>query len=139
MESALKQILLTKEHEWVLPIEGKPKQYKVGISDFAVEQLGDIVGVDWEDTIVGREVERGDSCLLLESVKSVSDVYAPLSGTIVALNEDLAEGPEKIKDLSFEESWFFILQIREGESVEPSANLITEDEYKNYLKECEES
>jgi glycine cleavage system H protein len=81
----------TKDHEWVRLDAGKAS---VGITDFAQRQLGDVVYVDLP--AVGREVKQGDVFGTIESVKAVSELFAPLSGVVVAVNGDLASHPEKV-------------------------------------------
>lgn len=87
------KLLYTKEHEWVLV---KGNIVRVGISDYAQNELGDIVFVDLPS--VGDVVEEGEGFAVLESVKAVSDVYAPVSGKIVAVNEALDDSPELVNE-----------------------------------------
>lgn len=95
----------SKEHEWVLP-EGDT--VTVGISDYAQEQLTDIVFVELPD--VGRTVKAGDSTAVLESVKSVADVYAPCDGEVLEVNKDLEEHPERVNEDAFGQGWIFKLK-----------------------------
>jgi glycine cleavage system H protein len=93
-------------HEWVrLADDGTAT---VGISDHAQEALGDVVYVELPD--IGQKLEEGGEAAVVESVKAASDVYAPISGTVVAVNEDLEEAPEKVNESPFGEGWFFRIQ-----------------------------
>ncbi|AWN23862.1 glycine cleavage system protein GcvH [Deinococcus irradiatisoli] len=90
-------------HEW-LSDDGT-----VGISDFAQDQLGDVVYVELPE--VGREVQAGETVAVVESVKTASDIYAPASGTITAVNEALAGSPELVNGDCYGEGWLFKLDV----------------------------
>ena len=96
----------TKEHEWVR-LQGDTAT--VGITDFAQDQLTDIVFVELPEA--GRKVNAGDPTAVLESVKSVSDVYAPLAGEVVAVNKDLEAHPEFVNESPYEKGWLFKLKL----------------------------
>ena len=96
----------TKTHEWVKSAGNK---VKVGITDHAQEALTDIVFV--ELPAVGKEVKKGEELCVVESVKSVSEVYAPVSGKIVAVNTKLDESPEIINDKPYDDGWLVELEI----------------------------
>ena len=96
-----------RSHEWVsAPEEGV---VTVGISDFAQDQLGDVVFVELPD--VGRQVAAGEALAVVESVKTASDIYAPLAGEVVAVNEALEEAPEAINEAPYEGGWLFKLRV----------------------------
>jgi glycine cleavage system H protein len=95
----------SKEHEWVRQ-EGDTAT--VGITDFAQDQLTDIVFVELPE--VGRQVKAGEAVAVLESVKSVSDVYAPLGGEVVAVNTELEAHPELVNESPYEKGWLFRLK-----------------------------
>lgn len=95
----------TENHEWVAVEDGKAK---VGITDYAQDALGDVVFVDLP--AVGAETTAGEPFAEIESTKSVADVYAPISGTVVAVNEQLVDGPEVINSDPFGASWFVIIE-----------------------------
>jgi glycine cleavage system H protein len=95
----------SKEHEWVR-LEGDVAT--VGITDFAQEQLTDIVFVELPE--VGRKVAAGDPTAVLESVKSVSDVYAPLAGEVVEVNKALETHPEQVNESPYDAGWLFKLK-----------------------------
>lgn len=90
----------TKDHEWA---RTKGDTLVIGITDFAVEQLGDVTLVDLP--AVGTAVERGKTFGVVESVKSVSDLYAPISGTVVAVNAELTGKPELVNEAPYEKGW----------------------------------
>ena len=96
-----------KSHEWVR-IEGDGRA-TVGISDHAQGLLGDLVYV--ELPAVGDDVEAGNACAVVESVKAASDVYAPVSGKVVAINEGLADKPEIINEDAFGDGWLFVVEM----------------------------
>lgn len=98
----------TAQHEWVLPTDG-PGRVRVGITDFAQEQLGDVVYVSLPDVgaKLGAEVTFGE----VESTKSVSDLYAPLAGTVVARNDDLDAAPELVNTDPYGAGWMIELEL----------------------------
>ena len=101
-------------HEW-LAADGT-----VGISDHAQEQLGDVVYVELPE--VGREVKAGEAVAVVESVKTASDIYAPASGTITAVNDDLSGSPEKVNESPYEGGWLFKLDVtEEGDLLDAAA------------------
>ena len=95
-----------KSHEWVR-IEGDTAT--IGITDHAQAELTDVVFVELPET--GRVLAVGDNCAVVESVKTASDLYAPLAGTVLEINAALADTPELANDSPFDEGWFFKLQI----------------------------
>jgi glycine cleavage system H protein len=96
----------SQEHEWVV-VSGDTA--RVGISDFAQDALGDIVFVQVPD--VGLEVVAGSSCAEVESTKSVSEIYSPVSGTVAAVNEALADEPERVNRDPYGDGWIFSLTM----------------------------
>jgi len=92
-------------HEWCKVEEGRAT---CGISDYAQDQLGDVVFVEVPD--VGREVAAGEAIAVVESVKSASDIYAPVSGTVVEVNTALADSPEQVNDSPYEDGWLFAIE-----------------------------
>jgi glycine cleavage system H protein len=96
----------TKEHEWARVDDGEAV---VGITDYAQTQLGDIVYVELPE--IGRRLERGKEAAVVESVKAASDVFAPLSGEVVAINAALAEDPGRVNRDPSGDGWFFKLRI----------------------------
>jgi glycine cleavage system H protein len=94
------------DHEWARTEDGR---VRVGITDYAQDSLGDVVFVGVPE--VGRRVEAGESCSEVESTKSVSEIYAPVSGTIVEVNTDLAENPERLNEDPYGEGWIFVIEL----------------------------
>jgi glycine cleavage system H protein len=92
------------DHEWARVEEGR---VRIGITDYAQDALGDVVFVEVPE--VGSKVERGTSFSEVESTKSVSEIYAPVSGVIVEINADLADSPERLNDDPYGEGWICII------------------------------
>lgn len=95
----------TESHEWARLEDGV---CRVGITEFAQSQLADLTFVDLPE--VGAQVSAGDEVAVVESVKAASDVYSPISGEIMAVNEALSNAPEKINEDSFGEGWLFMIK-----------------------------
>ncbi|AKK03565.1 glycine cleavage system protein GcvH [Corynebacterium epidermidicanis] len=98
------------DHEWISGAE-VGATVKLGITDFAANALGEIVYVDLP--AVGDTVEIGETCGEVESTKSVSDLFSPVNGTVVAVNDELADAPETINSDPFEAGWLFEVEITE--------------------------
>jgi glycine cleavage system H protein len=116
----------TKEHEW---IEAGGKIGKVGITDYAQNTLGDIVFVDLPK--VGSSVERGKVFGSVESVKAVSDLYSPVTGTVTEINEELATAPEKI-NTDAHGTWLLKVEIADPKEVD---GLLNAADYEKFVKE----
>jgi glycine cleavage system H protein len=117
----------TREHEWVR-VEGD--EAIVGITDFAQDQLGDIVYVELPK--VGSKVEQNKQFGVVESVKTASDLYSPLSGEVVAINETLVDSPESVNDAPYEDGW--MIRVRPSDTAE-FAELLSAEEYKTLTGE----
>jgi glycine cleavage system H protein len=116
----------TKDHEWVRSQGDSPDvTVRVGVTDFAQEALGDIVFVTLPE--VGSDVTAGSTCGEIESTKSVSDIYAPVTGTVVARNESLDSAPELINSDPYGEGW--MLEIRPADGA-GSEGLLTAEAYR---------
>ena len=123
------ELRYTKDHEWV----GKDGDlYVVGITDHAQDLLGDITYVELPE--VGRAVKAHEETALVESVKAASDVYAPVAGTVAAVNEELAAQPELVNKDPYGAGWFFKLS---GVDAAEAAKLMDAAGYNAYLKEQE--
>ena len=107
-----KELKYSKDHEWV-KVEGNIAT--VGITDFAQDQLGDVVFVEAPE--VGAELAAGDGMGTVESVKAVSDVYSPLSGKVVEANEELADAPQLINEDPYAKGWIAKLEIADTAEV----------------------
>lgn len=116
----------TSEHEWAED-EGDGTA-TVGISHHAQDALGDIVFV--EMPAVGEEFDQGDDFGVVESVKTVSDLYAPISGTVVAVNDELESSPEWVNDSPYERGWIVRVQMSDSDELE---ELMDADAYDAYL------
>ncbi|MDL2286703.1 glycine cleavage system protein GcvH [Desulfococcaceae bacterium OttesenSCG-928-F15] len=101
-------LLYTEDHEW-LTAEGNP--VRMGVTDFAQDQLGDVVFVELPE--VGTRFEKGEVCATIESVKAVSEIYMPVTGLVVAVNEKLTENPELVNASPYEEGWIFELEMED--------------------------
>jgi len=102
----------TKTHEWVKLIGTKAK---IGITDHAQEELTDIVFV--ELPTVGKEIKKGEELCVVESVKSVSEVYAPVSGKVIAVNTKLDDSPEIINNSPYDDGWLVELEVKDKTEV----------------------
>ncbi|MEN8212723.1 MAG: glycine cleavage system protein GcvH [Pseudomonadota bacterium] len=106
MSNTPDELKYTKTHEWVK--DNGDGTVTVGISDHAQELLGDLVFVELPEA--GSEISAGDEVAVVESVKAASDIYSPLSGKILGVNEVLNEAPESINDSPYDEGWLFTLK-----------------------------
>lgn len=120
-------LLYTKSHEW---IEASGPRRKVGITDFAQGQLGDIVFVEFPKT--PKKLGVGDEACLIESCKATASVYAPIPGTLVAVNSPLTTAPEKINQSPLDEGWLFELEI---DASADASSLLTLADYEKFCKE----
>ncbi len=125
------ELKYTKEHEWVL-VEGTVAT--VGISDYAQDHLGDVVYV--ELPAVGDKVSKEDAFGVVESVKAVSDVYAPVTGTVLEVNDDLQDNPAMINEDPYGDGWLIKVQMSDPD--EELKDLLTAAEYQEYIAEQEE-
>ena len=125
MDNTLK---FADSHEWIK--DNGDGTVTIGISEHAQEMLGDVVFVDLPDT--GDEIEAGESFSLVESVKAASDIYAPISGEIVEINEELEDSPELINEESYEGGW--IVKVKMSDASELN-NLKDAEEYLSSIEE----
>ncbi|MBB4077054.1 glycine cleavage system H protein [Bartonella fuyuanensis] len=112
----------TQDHEW-LSVEGQV--VTVGITHYAQEQLGDLVFVDLPQN--GTKLSKGEAVVVVESVKAASDVYAPLDGEVVEINEILADKPELVNQKAEKEGWLWKMTLQDETQLE---ELLDEDAYK---------
>lgn len=99
------ELLYSRDHEWVRLEEGRAR---VGVTDYAQDALGDVVFV--QIPAVGAKVAAGDACGEVESTKSVSDIFAPVTGTVVEVNAELVDTPERLNDDPYGEGWICIIE-----------------------------
>lgn len=122
-----KELLYTEEHEWV---KKDGETYVIGITDFAQDQLGDIVFVELPE--VGDKIEQGDSIGSIESVKTVSDFYAPVTGEVVEINDSLEDEPELLNSDTYEKGW--ILKVKDV-SAEQIDGLLSSEDYEKVIED----
>lgn len=120
----------TKEHEWVLV---EDKVVTVGITDHAQEQLGDVVFV--ELPAIGDQVTKDEAMGVVESVKAVSDVYAPVSGRVVEVNDDLPESMEMVNEDPYGDGWMVKIELSDPTDLD---DLLTAVEYEQLISDQEE-
>ncbi|HOQ07162.1 MAG TPA: glycine cleavage system protein GcvH [Clostridiales bacterium] len=121
-------IKFTKEHEWAREEGGK---VYIGISDYAQNALGDIVYVELPET--GKKVKAGDPISVVESVKTASDIYSPVSGTVIEVNEALADSPELLNDDPYEN----YIAVIDPDDLSELDDLMDEEEYREFCSEEE--
>lgn len=117
----------TKEHEWVLQEDGK---VRIGITEFAQSELGDIVFV--ELPTVGDELKLDQPFGSVESVKTVSELYAPISGTVVEINEELEDSPEFVNESPYEKAWMIVVEPSNLAELEA---LLSAEQYEKVIAE----
>ena len=122
-----KDLRYTQEHEWV-KVEGN--KVRVGITDFAQHELGDIVFVELPE--VGDTVTLNEPFGSVESVKTVSELYSPVSGTVVEVNEALADSPEFVNESPYENAWMIVVELSNEAEVEA---LLTAEAYEELISE----
>ena len=126
MSNAPEELRYTREHEW-LRDEGNG-EFTVGITEHAQETLGDMVFVDLPN--VGDVVSAGDDCAVVESVKAASDIYAPISGEIIAVNDALSDSPELVNESPYQEGWIFRIKMTDDSQL---ADLIDAQGYLSMI------
>ncbi|MGE7691477.1 glycine cleavage system protein GcvH [Lysinibacillus sp. NPDC097214] len=125
--STPKDLRYSEEHEWVKVEDGK---VRIGISHFAQSELGDIVFVELPQ--VGDEIKTDDPFGSVESVKTVSELYAPISGTVVEVNADLEDSPEFVNESPYEKAWMVVVEPADASEVE---KLMTAEQYDEMIAE----
>jgi glycine cleavage system H protein len=120
----------TRDHEWARIQGGR---VTVGITDFAQDQLGDVVYVELPD--VGEMVKKGEAFGVVESTKAVSDLFAPVSGKVVEVNSPLADGPETVNEDPYEEGWMIVVEVGDTKEL---ADLMDAAAYRKFVEEEQE-
>lgn len=120
------KLFYTKEHEWVELVNDD--YVRIGITEYAVEQLGDIVFVELPE--VGTDLSEEDEFATVESVKSTSEIYAPVDGSVAKVNSSLEDEPEKMNESPYEEGWLIELQSKNAVD---TSDLLDEKVYQDYL------
>lgn len=126
MSNVQANLLYTKEHEWVEKLS--ETVVRIGITDFAQDQLGDIVFVELPKA--GASVTANESIGSVESVKTVSDIFSPVSGKVTAVNGSLEGSPELVNSAPFGEGWMVEVEVSGVDALE---GLLTADEYASYI------
>lgn len=119
-------ILCSKSHEYILEKNGK---YIVGLTDYAIEQLGDIVFLELPD--VGAEFAKGEVFATIESVKAASEIYMPIAGKIVEINETVVDSPEVLNESPYEKGW--LVKIEAFNAAVDSLDLLEYNDYKEEI------
>jgi glycine cleavage system H protein len=119
----------TREHEWA---RMKGDKVVVGITDFAQDQLGDVVYVELPD--VGDAVKKGEAFGVVESTKAVSELFAPVSGKVVEVNDPLSDAPETVNEDAYEEGWMIVIQPSDPKELE---SLMDAKAYRAFVEEQE--
>jgi glycine cleavage system H protein len=116
----------SKDHEWAR-LEGG--RVRIGITDYAQDALGDVVFVQIPD--VGTKVAQGDSFSEVESTKSVSDIYAPIAGTVVEVNQELADAPQRVNEDPYGEGWLVVIEADDASQLD---QLLDADAYRALIE-----
>ncbi|MCB9728196.1 MAG: glycine cleavage system protein GcvH [Deltaproteobacteria bacterium] len=124
----------SKEHEWALPDPDEDGVVIVGVSDYAAEQLGDIVMV--ELPAVGDTFDQDEPFGTVESPKSVSEVFSPVSGEVIAVNDALEDAPELVNDSPYAEGWMVKIRLADDGGMDA---LMSATDYEAFLEDLEES
>ncbi|MBU5467262.1 glycine cleavage system protein GcvH [Virgibacillus sp. MSJ-26] len=122
-----KDLLYSEEHEWVKKEDDK---VRIGITDFAQDELGDIVFVELPE--VGDELEADEPFGSVESVKTVSELYAPLSGKVVEVNEELEDSPEFVNESPYEKAWMVVIEPSDDSEYD---DLLSAEGYQEFVEE----
>ncbi|KOY18251.1 glycine cleavage system protein GcvH [Paenibacillus xylanivorans] len=129
MSELKSDFLYSEEHEWVQTVG--EDTVRIGITEFAQHQLGDIVFVELPD--LESDVKSEDSIGTIESVKTVSDLFSPVSGTIVAVNDALQDSPELVNNSPYEEGWMIEIRV-EGDLTAALSTLMNADAYRTHTE-----
>jgi len=121
------KILCTRSHEYLL--ENSDQTYTIGLTDYAVEQLGDIVFLELPE--VGAEYKKGESFAAIESVKAASEIYMPISGKIIEINDAVVDSPELLNEDNYEKGWLVKIESSAGDA--EIADLMEYEDYKEQL------
>ena len=121
------ELKYTKDHEWI-KVDGKV--LTIGITDFAQKELGDIVYVEIESD--GEELEQGDVFGTVEAVKTVSDLFMPISGKVIEINENLESEPEIVNSDPYEKGWMIKVEIADASGLDA---MLSADDYKSLISE----
>ncbi len=127
MMNVPKELRYSQEHEWAR-VEGNT--VRIGITDFAQSELGDIVFVELPE--IGAQLTANEPFGSVESVKTVSELYAPISGKVVAVNEELNDNPEYVNESPYDKAWMIVIEPSDLSEVD---NLLTAEQYEQMINE----
>ena len=127
MSYVLDNLKYTESHEWIESLNNG--NVRIGITEHAQSALGDIVFVELPEQ---DSYAAGDECGVVESVKTASDIFAPIAGTIVATNDALEDSPEMINESPYDDGWIFEMEV---DNVDDLADLMTAEEYRNSIED----
>lgn len=130
MSYVLDNLKYTESHEWIEVLDNG--NIKIGITEHAQSELGDIVFVELPEE---DSYTTGDECGVVESVKTASDIYAPISGTVVAVNDALEDAPELINESPYDDGWIFEMEVDDESDLD---DLLSAEEYRNLISDEEE-
>ncbi|HLR65486.1 MAG TPA: glycine cleavage system protein GcvH [Pseudogracilibacillus sp.] len=122
-----KDLLYSEEHEWV---RREGSDLRIGITDFAQSELGDIVFVELPE--VGDTIELDEPFGSVESVKTVSELYAPVSGTVVEVNEELEDSPEYVNESPYDQAWMIVVEPSDDSELD---DLLSAEDYEKHVSE----
>ena len=127
--------IYTRHHAWLISTPASEssdnsQEYTLGITDYAQQQLGDIVFVDLPE--IGQKTQAEEACLVVESVKSASDVICPVVGEITQVNQALADEPELINESPYDQGWIVRIKVDNNSAIESK---MTQDEYNALIAE----
>ena len=126
--SITEKILCSKSHEYLL--KNDDETYTIGLTDYAVEQLGDIVFLELPD--VGTVFAKGDTFATIESVKAASEIYMPISGTILEVNTALVDAPETLNEDVYDQGW--LVKVKATGDISEQDDLLEYEDYKEELE-----
>ena len=127
--SITEEILCSKSHEFLL--DNGDNTFTIGLTDYAVEQLGDIVFLELPET--GAEFKKGETFATVESVKAASEIYMPVSGKIIEINEEAVNSPEILNEDSYEKGWLVKVEAT-GDTAAEQSDLLEYNDYKEELE-----
>lgn len=127
--SITEKILCSKSHEFLL--DNGDNSFTIGLTDYAVEQLGDIVFLELPE--VDTEYKKGETFATIESVKAASEIYMPISGKIIEINEEAVDSPEILNENSYEKGWLVKIEAT-GDAANEQNDLLEYEDYKEELE-----
>ncbi len=123
------ELKYSKDHEWIMLNDDKTGL--CGITDHAQHSLGDIVFVEFFDSILNAVIEKNDTVAIVESPKAASDIYSPVAGTVIDINRDLEDSPEMINNDPYGDGWIFKIEIKNMGDYD---SLMSADQYMEFIK-----